>query len=47
MRPKVRQCARARSATDMRRAAKELEFEQAAGLRDRIAGLRRRLLDLG
>ncbi|MGE4553274.1 MAG: excinuclease ABC subunit UvrB, partial [Desulfovibrionaceae bacterium] len=32
---------------DMRQAAKELEFERAAGLRDRIAALRQRLMELG
>ena len=32
---------------EMRAAAKELEFEQAAGLRDRIAALKERLLQLG
>ena len=32
---------------EMREAAKALEFEQAAQARDRIAGLRQRLLDLG
>ncbi len=32
---------------EMRAAAKELEFERAAGLRDRIGALRERLLQLG
>jgi excinuclease ABC subunit B len=32
---------------EMRAAAKELEFERAAGLRDRVQGLRERLLQLG
>lgn len=32
---------------EMREAAKALEFEQAASLRDRIAGLRQQLLDMG
>lgn len=32
---------------EMRNAAKELEFERAAELRDRIALLRERILELG
>ena len=32
---------------EMREAAKELEFERAAALRDRISSLRQRLLTLG
>ena len=32
---------------EMREAAKELEFERAAELRDRIALLRERMLELG
>jgi len=31
----------------MREAAKELEFERAAALRDRVLALRERLLQLG
>jgi excinuclease ABC subunit B len=31
----------------MREAAKELEFERAAELRDRIARIRERMLELG